>query len=141
MSVFASYTQIIMKSSIPICNSMSVMRNFPTHIWHFYSWFLSKDKPSLLFFDLTTAILNSPELYANFNQEFNRLLPIALYYDHHDEQVQKKLGDQISKFYFGEQRLIEKTHQNLTNVSIKMTSKNNIAKLQFVFYFIFGLRP
>lgn len=68
-------------------------------------------------------------MYADFNENFDRALPIALNYDHHDEKVQQKLTKNINKYYFkGQSKLTRDTHQNLTNVNISQKQQQQMDK-------------
>ena len=53
----------------------------------------------------------------DFNENFKKALPIALYYNHHDSSVQKVMSKKIHEFYFKNRKLVPETYQNLTNVS------------------------
>lgn len=64
----------------------------------------------------SAPIINLPELYKDFNENFEKALPISLYYNHHDKSVQKSLTDQINQYYFGMRKLNLELHQNLTNL-------------------------
>lgn len=59
-----------------------------------------------------------PHLYQDFNENLDKALAISLYFDHHPENIRNAIGHSIKKFYFGDGRLSEETHQNLTNVCI-----------------------
>lgn len=59
-----------------------------------------------------------PHLYQDFNENLDKALELALYFDHHPENVRNAIGYSIKKYYFNGGRLSEETHQNLTNVCI-----------------------
>ncbi|XP_034475720.1 venom carboxylesterase-6 [Drosophila innubila] len=65
----------------------------------------------------TAALLNMPQLLEEFKTKFAELLPIVLYYDHHPQQTQQQITQQIEQFYFQTGHNYNKSnHQNLTDL-------------------------
>ncbi|XP_002011173.3 venom carboxylesterase-6 [Drosophila mojavensis] len=65
----------------------------------------------------TAALLNLPHLMAEFKSSFERLLPVVLNYDHHDEEKQQQITRHIENFYFKAGHNYNKSnHQNLTDL-------------------------
>lgn len=65
-----------------------------------------KSAPMIHNFELTNDLLKN----------WDRALPISLFYDHHSELKQKEITAKINEFYFKNQKLNLKTQQNLTNL-------------------------
>lgn len=57
-----------------------------------------------------------PELLDDFNKKLESVLPISLYYDHHDKSIQDYLTAKIVDFYFKKEVPSAKKLTNLTNV-------------------------
>lgn len=53
---------------------------------------------------------------ADLLKNWDRALPISLYYDHHDEKKQEEITRKINEFYFNNQKLTLETQNNLTNL-------------------------
>ncbi|ETN67020.1 juvenile hormone esterase [Anopheles darlingi] len=64
----------------------------------------------------SASLINVPSLRQSLNDHWDQALPISLYYDHHDLKRQQKITELINKFYFNNQKLVEKTERNLTNL-------------------------
>ncbi|KAH8289553.1 hypothetical protein KR054_007143 [Drosophila jambulina] len=65
----------------------------------------------------TAALLNLPQLMAEFKSQFGQVLPVVLNYDHHEEQVQRRITQRIESFYFKHGHDYSKAnHQNLTDL-------------------------
>ncbi|KAM8719542.1 hypothetical protein ACLKA7_005733 [Drosophila subpalustris] len=65
----------------------------------------------------TAALLNLPQLMAEFKARFEQLLPVVLYYDHHTAQAQQRITQHIESFYFKAGHNYNKSnHQNLTDL-------------------------
>lgn len=76
---------------------------------------LTKDEGAMK----SAPIINMKNLTDDLNKNWERALPIALNYDHHKcPEKQKQITEAISNFYFNNEKLHDKTRQNLTNVSI-----------------------
>lgn len=66
----------------------------------------------------TAALLNLPHLMAEFKSQFDRVLPVVLNYDHHEDSVKQSITQRIESFYFKAGHDYDKAnHQNLTDVS------------------------
>lgn len=76
---------------------------------------LTKDEGAMK----SAPIINMKNLTDDFNKNWEQALPIALNYDHHKcPEKRQQITESISKYYFNNEKLHEKTRQNLTNVSI-----------------------
>lgn len=64
----------------------------------------------------SASLINIPELRQSLNDNWDRALPISLYYDHHEPDRQRQITQQINNFYFNNHKLIETTEKNLTNL-------------------------
>lgn len=62
------------------------------------------------------ALINLPEVTKDLLKNWDRALPISLYYNHLDEAKQELITKEITEFYFNNQKLTEGTKKNLTNV-------------------------
>lgn len=69
----------------------------------------------LVFSRHISAILSIPGLFEDFVENLETALPIALYYDHHDENVQKSITKEIIEFHF-DNNLTKDNRKNVTNV-------------------------
>lgn len=49
-------------------------------------------------------------------KNWDRLLPIALYYDHLYEDEQKEISREINEFYFNNEPFLDSNRENMTNV-------------------------
>lgn len=69
----------------------------------------------------TAALLNLPDLMAEFKTHFEQLLPIVLNYDHHEPEEQQEITRHIESFYFKAGHNYNKSnHQNLTDVGRRL---------------------
>lgn len=60
----------------------------------------------------------------DMTKNWDRLLPIAFYYDHLYAEEQKQISQAINEFYFNnEQATLEERRDNLTNVRTFYSSK------------------
>lgn len=73
---------------------------------------LTKDEGTMK----SAAFLNSPELMADLNANWEKAWPVMLYYDHQPKSKQREITRAIGEFYFNNQRLSAETGQNFTNV-------------------------
>ncbi|EDW53214.1 venom carboxylesterase-6 [Drosophila sechellia] len=65
----------------------------------------------------TAALLNLPQLLAEFKSQFEQVLPVVLNYDHHDDSVRQAITQRIESFYFKSGHDYDKAkHQNLTDL-------------------------
>ncbi|XP_050088425.1 juvenile hormone esterase [Anopheles aquasalis] len=64
----------------------------------------------------SASLINVPSLRHSLNEHWDQALPISLYYDHHNLTRQQEITERINKFYFNNQKLVEKTERNLTNL-------------------------
>lgn len=64
----------------------------------------------------TGALIYNPELTADLLKNWDRALPISLYYDHHSIEKQQEITRKINEFYFNNQKLNMNTQANLTNL-------------------------
>ncbi|XP_017045883.1 venom carboxylesterase-6 [Drosophila ficusphila] len=65
----------------------------------------------------TAALLNLPQLLAEFKSQFEQVLPVVLNYDHHEDTVQQSITQRIEGFYFKAGHDYDKAnHQNLTDL-------------------------
>lgn len=65
----------------------------------------------------SASLINLPELRASLNENWDRALPVSLYYDHHlDRAHVEDITGAIGSFYFNGRKLIKETEQNLTNL-------------------------
>lgn len=71
----------------------------------------------------TAAVFHVEEIWNDISENWNKALPIALNYNHHDKRIQAEMTKQIEEFYFKNQRLSEDTKQNLTNVIIHIYTR------------------
>lgn len=55
---------------------------------------------SLNSFFILLALLNIPGLFEKFANNIDEVLPIMLYYDHHDLSIQQSITKKIKEFYF-----------------------------------------
>lgn len=70
------------------------------------------------------AILNQPGLLEDLSQNYEKALPIALYYDHHTTAVQTDITNRILEYYFSNEAPSAAKPENITNVSdIYISSK------------------
>lgn len=65
-----------------------------------------KSAPLIYNFELTNDLLKN----------WDRALPISLYYSHHSIERQQEITTKINEFYFKNQKLTTSTQQNLTNL-------------------------
>lgn len=65
-----------------------------------------KSAPLIYNFELTSDLLKN----------WDRALPISLYYDHHGAEKQEHFTRRINEFYFKNQKLTSNTQQNFTNL-------------------------
>lgn len=49
-------------------------------------------------------------------KNWDRLLPIALYYDHLYEDEQKQIGIELNEFYFNNEPFLDSSRDNMTKV-------------------------
>lgn len=66
---------------------------------------------------------NLPGLFDDFSNNLTSVLPISLYYDHHNEATQEFITSRIIDFYFNNEMPSPENLNNVTNVSTKL--KNN----------------
>ncbi|XP_041788891.1 juvenile hormone esterase [Anopheles merus] len=64
----------------------------------------------------SASLINVPELRKSLNDHWERALPISLYYDHHEPEMQRQITQKINSFYFKNQKLVTATERNLTNL-------------------------
>ncbi|XP_050072058.1 juvenile hormone esterase [Anopheles maculipalpis] len=64
----------------------------------------------------SAALINIPELRQSLNNNWDFALPVSLYYDHHEPNKQRQITQHINNFYFNNQKLVEATEKNLTNL-------------------------
>lgn len=64
----------------------------------------------------SAPLIYNQELTADLLKNWNRALPISLYYDHHSNEMQHEITRKINEFYFQNQKLTLSTQQNLTNL-------------------------
>ena len=62
-------------------------------------------------------MINLENINKDLNENWDRALPISLYYHHLPEETQQNLTNQINEFYFKNRKLVVETQQNLTNVN------------------------
>lgn len=70
----------------------------------------------LIFVFNLTAILNIPNLLEDFSKNYEKALPIALYYNHHPREVQSAITNKIIEYYFNGESPAAAKQQNITNV-------------------------
>lgn len=49
-------------------------------------------------------------------KHWDRLLPFALYYDHLDDEDQKRISQQLNEFYFNNEPFLDTNRDNMTKV-------------------------
>lgn len=81
---------------------------------------------------MNAAIINLPELYEDFKTNRDKALPIALYYDHHAPAVQAHITKRVNEYYFDNEELSPRTHQNLTNVFVFLSLFNDVSSKQII---------
>jgi carboxylesterase type B len=64
----------------------------------------------------TGALIYDSDLTADLLKNWERALPVSLYYDHHDQRKQEAITRQVDEFYFNNQRLTLDTQKNLTDL-------------------------
>ncbi|XP_039430550.1 venom carboxylesterase-6 [Culex pipiens pallens] len=66
----------------------------------------------------SASLINLSELRASLNENWERALPVSLYYNHHlpDRARVEDITGAIGSFYFNGRKLIKETEQNLTNL-------------------------
>lgn len=64
----------------------------------------------------SAPLIYNPELTNNLLKNWNRALPISLYYDHVSEEKQLEITNKINEFYFKNHKLTSRNQQNLTNL-------------------------
>ena len=64
----------------------------------------------------SAPLIHNFELTNDLMKNWNRALPISLYYDHLSEEKQQEITAKINEFYFKNQKLTLNTQQNLTNL-------------------------
>lgn len=63
-----------------------------------------------------SAILNNPELLEDFSKNYDKALPIILYYDHHPKEVQLNITNKIIEYYFNGEAPTAAKQANITKV-------------------------
>lgn len=66
---------------------------------------------------LLIALMNISGLFDEFANNINDVLPIMLYYDHHNASTQQLITQKVKQFYFDDDVRREK-ELNITNVSV-----------------------
>lgn len=61
------------------------------------------------------AFFNLPGLFDKFADNLDYVLPIAFYYDHHEQSQQNSITNRIKQFYFNN-NLTRDAKKNVTNV-------------------------
>lgn len=64
----------------------------------------------------TGAFIYNQDLTSDLLKNWERALPISLYYDHHDYDKQQEITRKIDEFYFNHEKLTLNTQHNLTNL-------------------------
>lgn len=64
----------------------------------------------------SAPLIYNAELTNDLLKNWNRALPISLYYDHHPDAIEQEITTKINDFYFTNQKLTLRTQQNLTNL-------------------------
>lgn len=64
----------------------------------------------------TGALIYNSDLTADLLKNWDRALPISLFYDHHNDEKIEEITSKINKFYFNDQKLTLETQKNLTNL-------------------------
>ncbi|KAG5672659.1 hypothetical protein PVAND_002771 [Polypedilum vanderplanki] len=64
----------------------------------------------------TGALIYNKDLTADLLKNWERALPISLYYDHHNQQKQDEITKKIDEFYFNNQKLTLDTQKNFTDL-------------------------
>lgn len=64
----------------------------------------------------SAPLIHNFELTNDLLKNWNRALPISLYYDQHSPEKQAEVTSKINEFYFKHQKLTSDNHQNLTNL-------------------------
>lgn len=64
----------------------------------------------------SSPLIFNAELTADLLKNWEKALPISLYYDHHSDGRVERITEEIDNFYFKNQKLNSETHQNLTNL-------------------------
>nr|AME15818.1 carboxylesterase [Bactrocera dorsalis] len=65
----------------------------------------------------SVPLLTSPGLLTDFKNQFQKILPIQLQYDHHKPEVRDEITHQIEQFYFKEGHNYDKeNHHNFTDL-------------------------
>jgi carboxylesterase type B len=64
----------------------------------------------------SAPLIYNSELTEDLLKSWERALPISLYYDHFPSEIQEEITKKIDDFYFKNQKLIEVTKQNLTDL-------------------------
>lgn len=76
------------------------------------------------------AIFSIPGLFEDFSKNLEKVLPIALNYDHHSRSVQEWMTKQVNKFYF-DNNLTRESVTNVTNVSDRLDSSSKTCSDEF----------
>jgi carboxylesterase type B len=64
----------------------------------------------------SSPLIFNSDLTSDLLKNWNRALPISLYYDHHSEEKQQEMTRKINDFYFKNTKLNVNTQQNLTDL-------------------------
>lgn len=64
----------------------------------------------------SAPLIYNTELTVDLLKNWDKALPISLYYDHHNYEKQQEITERINDFYFNNQKLTTKTQQNITNL-------------------------
>lgn len=64
--------------------------------------------------------MNIPGLFDKFANNIDSVLPIMLYYDHHDLSTQQTIARKIKEFYFNNDGVKRGKELNITNVRIDL---------------------
>ena len=64
----------------------------------------------------SSPLIYNSDLTSNLLKNWNRALPISLYFDHHSEEKQQEMTRKINEFYFTNTKLNHNTQQNLTDL-------------------------
>lgn len=86
-----------------------------------------------------SAVFHIPGLFDEYVDNLNYGLPIALFYDHHDESKRTSITNQIKEFYF-DNELTRERETNLTNVKYSCHLRSFIKRIIeiFLFFVIFS---
>ena len=64
----------------------------------------------------SAALIYNSELTSGLLKNWNRALPISLYYNHIEPEKREEITTKIDEFYFKNEKLTHSTKQNLTNL-------------------------